>query len=336
MKKRLTILISIFLISIFLIIVLIPNISAALDRGLCVEAEMSEIVPSSVGIDEEFTIGVHIENCGEIIPEDVVFEIIRLPTDISVKEPLLIQIPVIRYANSERFINYHMKTSKEAVSGTYVIETRLSYGGRTKDYYIEITVIGDEAELGIASLKTEPVLPKKGETVELTLRIENIGEGIAKSVEVYMEHPFKGLKQSFIGALDSDEDGPVVLTFVADKAGEFDIPITISYKDDFGTNEILTQINLTILKKEINWILILFIIALVLFAVWGFRNYSKLKRTKNKIIHQLLEGKEGKEDDEEIKTSEIKKETDEEKKKREKKQKRIKEFKEEILKKHKK
>jgi len=236
-----------------------------------------------------------------------------------------------------------MKVDEEAESGIYVIKTRLSYGGEVmkviKDEDITIDVIGDKAELSIASLKTNPVLPIKGETVELTMRIENTGDGTAKTVEVYTDHPFQGLKQSFIGALESNEDGPVVLTFITNKRGEFEIPVTISYKDDFGENEIQTKINLTILRKKINWFLTVFIIALIVFAIWGFKNYAKLKRSKDKIIHQLLGG-EKKEEIEEIKTptttikTDIKDNTS--KKEREKKERRKKEFREEILKKYKK
>lgn len=325
------------LVSILLFSLVLPFILAS--EVLCVTAEVSDIIPSSIGIGKEFTIGIHIENCGEKIPQNVSFEILGLPEYISVKEPLITEIPKIIYSNSERFLVFHMKVDNEAKSGTHIIKTRLSYSsGRVeiiKDEEISIDVIGDEAELSIASIKTSPVLPYKGETVELTLRIENFGDGTANAVKVYANHSFEGIKESFIGTLDSNEDGPVVFTFIPKKAGDFEIPVKISYKDDFGNNEIQTKINLTILKKKTNWILILFLIALILFAIWGFRNYAKLKRTKNKIIHQLLSG-ETKEETEEIKTPEIKEETDEEIKKRKKKEKRIKEFKEEILKKHKK
>lgn len=333
MKKE----VMLILFSIFLFLLVLPFVLAA--EVLCVTAEVSDITPSSIGIGDEFTIGIHIENCGEKIPQNVSFEILSLPTHISVKEPLVTEIPKIQYSNSERFLVFHMKVDNGAKSGTHIIKTRLSYSSGTieiiKDEEISIDVIGDEAELSIASIKTTPVLPKKGETVELTLRLENFGDGTANAVKIYVEHSFKGIKESFIGTLDSNEDGPAVFTFVPEKAGEFEIPVKISYKDDFGDNEIQTKINLTILRKKTNWLLILFLIVIIVFAIWGFRNYAKLKRTKNKIIHQLLSG-ETKEETEKIKPSEITAETNEEKKKREKKEKRIKEFKRDILKKHKK
>lgn len=282
-----------FVIITIMIFVVATSVNA-LSKGYCVTAEVSDINPSSIGVDEEFTVGIHIENCGEELPEYVSFELLNPPIDITIKEPLIINVSRLYYGSSERFIAYHMRTTDDAQPGTHLIKTRLSYGKAQhsiiKNYNITIEVIVDKAELSIASLKTTPVLPREGETVELTLRIENTGDGTAKSVEVYVDHPFQGLKQSFIGALDSDEDGPVVLTFIAGKAGEFEFPVTISYKDDFGNNEIKTNVSLNVLKKKSNTTAI--ILAILIIAVFGGGIYYfiKTKKSKNKIIQQLLKG----------------------------------------------
>ncbi len=268
----------------------------AINEGYCATAEVSDISPSSIKIGEEFTIGVQIENCGEEMPEYISFELLNPPVDIEIKEPLVIDISNLNCQNSERFILYHMKATDDAQSGTHLIKTKLTYGGKTystiKNYDITIEVIGEKAELGIASLKTKPVLPKEGETVELTMRVENTGEGTAKSVEVYMEHGFQGLKQSFIGALDSDEDGPAILTFIVDKAGEFEFPVTISYKDDFGDNEIKTNVSLNVLNKESNFGMIILGVLIIVILGGGIYYFIKTKKSKDKIIHQLLKGEE--------------------------------------------
>ena len=281
-------------ILIFLFIIAIVPTMTALDKGYCVVAEISDISPSSIGIGEEFTVGVHIENCGDIMPEYVSFELFNPPVDIEIKEPLIINISKLYYGNSERFITYHMKTTEDAQAGTHIIKTKLTYGGKeysmTRNYNITFNVIGEKAELSIASLKTSPVLPLEGETVEMTLRIENTGDGTAKSVSVYADHPFKGLKQSFLGALDSDEDGPAVLTFIVDEAGEFEFPVIISYKDDFGDNEVKTMININVLKKKVNVGGIIFAMLVIAIFGGGIYYFIKTKKLKDKIIHQLLKG----------------------------------------------
>jgi hypothetical protein len=315
---------------------LIVTSISAIEKGYCITAEVSDISPSSIGVGEEFTVGVQIENCGSKIPEYIIFELLNPPTDITIKEPLIINISELYYGNSERFITYHIRTANDAKPGTHLIKTRLSYGQREdsiiKDYNISFDIIGDKAELSIASFKTKPVLPRKGETVELTLRIENTGDGTAKSVIVYVNHPFQGLKQSFIGALDSDEDGPAILTFIVDEEGEFEFPITISYKDDFGDNEITTNASINVLKKKSNIGTIIFAILIIAAFGSGIYYFIKTKKSKEKIIHQLLQG-------ENLKPTKLKETTKKHLKKseeEEKKERRRREFKREILEKYKK
>jgi len=280
----------------FLIFVFLLQVVSALESGYCVKAEVTDINPSSVNIDEEFTVGVQVENCGEENPGFVEFEIINPSKHIAIKEPLLTEISSLGYANSERFLLYHMRTSSEAKAGEYVLNTKLRYGDEkrtfsfSKEYNISITVIGEEAELGIASVKTNPVLPYEGDTVELTMRIENYGDGTANSVRVKTEHEFKGVRENFIGTLDAEEDGPAVFTFIASEAGEFELPVEISYQDDFGKHTVETSASIIILERKVNWGVIVGIIIILvlvsLFVYYYFRN----KKEKNKIIQQLLEG----------------------------------------------
>jgi hypothetical protein len=360
---------------------------------------VSEVKPSSVEKSEEFTLAVQIENCGDKTPQDISFEIIEISPNIIVKESLKRDIPKLAYANSERFVKYHLETTKDIKPGTHTIKMRLtySYGDNiklTKDYETTVDVIGKQAELtldyvktdpvyvyqsevielklgiinygkgvaksinviaehpftgiksqsvgslsgnqtastvfkvkpdkagdfdipvqimysddfgnhiqttsikltvlnkkgslNIASIKIDPVLPNMGDMVELTMRIENFGERTINSIRVYADHPFKGLKESFIGTLDKNEDGPAVMTFIADKSGEFDIPIRISYTDDFGEEQIQTKVNLIVL--ETNGGAGTVVLVLIILGVIGgliYYNY-KIKRSKDKIIKQLM------------------------------------------------
>lgn len=276
------------------IIFMMPFANAALNERSCVSVAVTDISPTSTEIGEEFTVGLAIENCGDITAENVTFELYGVSETIGVKEPLTKYIGSLTYANTNRFLVYHMKVLESALPGNYQFNYRVSYDAgdfsSIEEGSFSTTVIGEEADLGIASFKTTPVLPVEGETVELTIRIENSGEGTAKSVAVYMDHPFKGLKQSFIGTLESDEDGPVVLTFIADTAGEYNFPVVISYIDDFGAHEVRTQVNLSILDKPSNvgGIIIAFVFLGLIGG--GVFYFLRMRRSKDKIIHQLLRG----------------------------------------------
>jgi hypothetical protein len=375
----------------------------------CLRAVVEDISPSSVGRDEEFTVGISLENCGTQVPEDITFKIISIPPDIIVTEDLITEIPQFVYKDSERQLRYHMRTTPDATPGPHIIKMKLTYGGtdatRTAYYEVEVIVTGEHAEprissvstdpkyiyagdtvdldleiqnfgdsiaksvevylehdfkgitgstigalaangtqtasfkfkanssgtfkipviieyeddygiqqdeydiqitvldrkgsLSLASVKVDPVLPQVEDTVELTMRIENSGDRTINSIRVYTDHPFQGLKEAFIGTLDPDEDGPAVITFVADQAGEFEIPVTITYIDDFGEEQIETKINVIIMKQDGGAGTI--IIVLLLLAVIGglvYNNY-RTKKSKDDIIKQLMAGGSATEDTEE-------------------------------------
>ncbi|MBT3405049.1 hypothetical protein HN832_03955 [archaeon] len=283
---------------VFLFVLGYFNMTGNVTSGHCVEVAVSDISPSSIGIDEDFTVGILIDNCGSKVSDEVVFTITDISPLIEVKEDLVQDIGRMGYTNSKRFITFHMGTKPEAIPGEYIVKYRVDYSGEDGEFLREgefsLTVIGEEAELNIASLKTDPVLPVKGEIAELTLRIENAGKGTAKSVEVYVNHSFQGLKQSFIGTLEPDEDGPAIFTFIVDKSGEQTFPVLISYYDDFGENQIEREINISVLKKPTNILFILFWIIILALFVGGIYYFSKVKKSKDNIIHQLLKGSEKK------------------------------------------
>ncbi len=378
----------------------ISTAEAEISSYACVNAELQEISPSSIGIDKEFTLGINLESCGTKTPEDVTFEIISIPPDIIVTEDLVTKISKLSYSTSERYLIYHMRTTPDAEPGPHLIKMKLTYANTpvetTKYYEVEIRVIGEDAEprvssvetspeyiyegdtvdlrlgienygeaiaksvsvsldhefkgiktstigtlglnesqtalfkfkanktgefeipviieyeddfgkqkdeydikitvldkkgsLNLASVKVDPVLPYMDDTVELTMRIENSGDRTINSIRVYADHPFKGLKESFIGTLDPNEDGPAVITFIADQAGEYEIPVTITYSDDFGEEQIETKINLIVLESS-GGAGTVAIVLLILVVIGGliYNNY-RTKKSKDEIIKQLMEG----------------------------------------------
>jgi hypothetical protein len=377
-----------------------PNAQAIFVPEECVTAVVQGISPGSVGIDDEFTLGINLEVCGGKIPEDITFTITSIPPDIIVTEGLVTKISELFYSTSERYIRYHMRTTPNANPGPHIIKMELTYGKEglrtTKHYEVEVRVIGKDAEprissvktspeyiyegdsvdlrlgienygksiaksvavtldhefkgikdatigtldlngsqtalfkfkaskagnykipvfieyeddfgkkkdeyeikltvldkkgsLNIASVKVNPVLPYMGDTVELTMRVENFGDRTLNAVRVYADHPFKGLKESFIGTLDPNEDGPAVITFIADRSGEFEFPINITYSDDFGEETINTKVNIIVFEKN-NSAGPIIITILILGVIAGLVYYNyKTMRSKDKIIKQLMKG----------------------------------------------
>ncbi|MFZ5955621.1 MAG: COG1361 S-layer family protein [Nanoarchaeota archaeon] len=278
---------------IFLFLAFAISFSAAQEKSdYCVNAELNDLSPTSIEIGENFTVGILIDNCGNKVPESITFELKDVSPYIFVKEELKKEIGELGYANSDRFIVYHMKASDDIIPGEYFIDYKLTYGNKdyklTKEGKFELTVIGEKAELNLASLKTKPILPHEGENVELTLRIENYGDGKANSIKVIAENNFEGTKEAFIGTLDSNEDGPVIFNFIAPEKGEYEFPIIMKYNDDLGEHEVNTQISINILKKDTNWKIIILAAVLILIVIFIIIGLLRKANKREQIIKQLL------------------------------------------------
>ena len=389
-----------FMLVLVIVLAGIPVVQAESSGDECLRAVVEDISPSSVGRDEEFTVGISLENCGTQVPEDITFMIFSIPPDIIVTEDLVAYIPKFVYKDSERQLRYHMRTTPDATPGPHLIKMKLTYGTgdvqRTAYYEVEVIVTGEHAEprissvstdpeyiyagdtvdldleiknfgdsiaksvevylehdfkgitgstlgalaandtqtalfkfkannsgtfeipviieyeddygvqkdeydiqitvldkkgsLNLASVKVDPVLPYVDDTVELTMRIENSGDRTINSIRVYADHPFQGLKESFIGTLDPDEDGPAVITFVADQSGEFEIPVTITYIDDFGEEQVETKVNVIVMERNGGaGTIIIVLLLLVIIGGLAYNNY-RTKKSKDEIIKQLMEG----------------------------------------------
>ncbi len=276
---------------IFLIIIFSEGISAT---SYCINPVVSDISPSSIGIDQEFTVGILLDNCGDQAPQNITFELKDISPEITVKEPLVRNLTEIG-SLGDRFLLYHMKTSNQIIPGDYYINYKLEYSGGDgiiypKEGSFVVTVTGNKAELSIASSKTNPVMPLQGQAVELTLRIENYGKGTANSIRVLLNHNFSGSREAFIGTLSPDEDGPAVFTFIPKKNGDYIIPVKIFYQDDFGQKEFDTSVEVYVSEADSGWLYILFGAIIILIIGTLIFYLFKIKRTKEKIIHQLLRG----------------------------------------------
>ncbi len=94
-------------------------------------------------------------------------------------------------------------------------------------------MVGD-ADLCIASIRTNPENPATGDVMTLMLQIENSGHGDAESVKVTIDIPFEGTRTAFLGKIEADDDAPCIFNFRATESGDIPYHAVISYKDDLG------------------------------------------------------------------------------------------------------
>lgn len=270
------------------------GVFALTNRNVCAEAVVTDISPSSVEIDEEFTIGISIESCGSKSPEEVHFEIIQPSPDLLIKEPLLLKIGALHYANSNRFVTYHMRTTQDAKPGTYVIEMRLTYRSEgllfTENSNVSINVTSDDAELALASAKTNPTFPIAGKPVTITLRLENFGRGDANSIKADLVglESFVGSKKAFLGELAAEEDGILSFNLVPEKAGDYTYEMVVNYRDDFGDHVYREQLQIVVESPKRN-LLQVFLIVCVLGAIGAWIAYRMYVQRKQAHAVALLQ-----------------------------------------------
>ncbi len=259
----------------------------ALEEGYCVDVHVTDINPNSVGLDEEVVVSIQFDNCGEKLPDIVTFELKEFSPNIAISEPLITDIDKFGYANSDRFKLYHLYVTKNASPGEYVFEYKLSYGDKNfltvKEGDFSITVTSNRADMDIAYVKTDPVIPVVNEEMTLTIRVENFGDGNANSVKAKIDLPFLGVKEAFLGEIETDDDSPAVFTLIPNESGKFDYHLVISYKDDFGKHYITENLELYIQDDEKGSVMAIGITAAaVLIISINLGSYFYFKRKKKR------------------------------------------------------
>jgi len=176
---------------------------------------------------------------------------------------------------SSKKLEYRLLAKDNAEPASYSIPIRLDYqseDGRnfSSSEIVGVNVLG-KGRLNIAGINTDPSRIEKGNYLTLTIRIENAGNGNAKSVKANIDIPFRGTKTAFLGKIEPDNDAPAIFNLYADDAGEYKYNLTIQYEDDLGTHETREELMMTVSPGDRTsvFIIILFIVA-VIGACWFF------------------------------------------------------------------
>jgi hypothetical protein len=253
-----------------LVIFLIESVSAA--DVICASAQITDINPVILEANEDFIVGIQIDNCGEIIPENITFQITRHSPDIAIKDPLVTYIDRLGFSNSKRFITYHLRTSASPIPGEHVFEAKLTYGKGdltlTENYSFSVFVESDAPELVLSGIKTNPDRINPDQDVILTLKVQNSGDGTAKDVRVKLENlDFQGVKDTFLGEMSPKDELPARFVLRSNDIGEKDFIIKVYYT--FAGENIVEQFPASIQvfeqnKNDLYWIIPLALVGLVI------------------------------------------------------------------------
>lgn len=177
-------------------------------------------------------------------------------------------------AGESQTVDFKLQLSQDAPITSYNIPIRLTAVDEPGNMHINSSeTIGFDAlagaDLDIASVKTDPVIGRTGEELEVTVRIENVGEGDATSVRASIRDlRFSGVKDAFIGKIEPDDDNPAVFTLLPDRSGNFDYVLRIDYQDDLGQHSIQEELTLVVRPGDRSTLIIVLLLALVGAAVF--------------------------------------------------------------------
>lgn len=252
----------------------------ALQDGMCVTSEITSINPSSVEPDEDFTVGILIDNCGTELPEDIVFEITSHSKDISIKESLVQEIGEMGYANSQRFIVYNMRTSKDITPGKHFFETELRYGDDIhsieKESNFSITAINQEPDLTISRIYTNPEITYTNEKSTLIIDVENAGNGEAKDVRINIEDfDLDGAKLNYLGKINPDENVPARFIIEPEEPGIYEGNINLSYEFAGETRYLDFPFEIQVFEETNNLFIYIGLVLVVILGYFFAKKYLK-------------------------------------------------------------
>lgn len=180
-------------------------------------------------------------------------------------------------------LNYRLLVKDKTLISSYSIPIKMDYkdenGKNTSSQsFVGVKVLGD-AELSIGNIKTEPQNPAKGDLVIITMRLENSGNGDAKSVKVSLDIPFEGTKTAFLGKIKPDDDAPGVFTFYITESGDIPYTASIEFEDDLGKHITKETLTLNVQSTNKNGIIVpVIIVALIALAVGIYLSRRKKSR----------------------------------------------------------
>jgi hypothetical protein len=239
------------------------------------DLRITDIIPSSVSPDEDFTVGIQIENRYDYDIKNLTLEFKNLGDDILLKENKMISFENLRKNGGIESLVYHFHVSPNVIDGERIIELRLSWISDVsnqnleikEDHSFSVNIISDEPKLSISGIKSEPERILPNQDMIMTIKIENYGDGIAKNVRIKLEDlPFIGTKEVYLGEIQPHEDLPARFILKTGAAGDYKPNLKITYEIYGSDKQTILPLDITVFQKS-NSTLLIAIAGIILLAI---------------------------------------------------------------------
>lgn len=232
---------------------------------------------------EEFYLRTTVKNAGNGNAKNV-----RVMLDLNGSSPMIPLQDNIFFlenlsAGSSENLSFRLLLGSNAGVQPYRIPLRITASNEAETFQINRSQevgfnVLNRAKINIASLKFDPEMPERGERVSMIMRLENVGEGEARSVKARLEGLEGGSSTSaFLGRLEKNDDAPAVFTFIPEKAGEQEVTLFIEYEDDFGDHRFREDFTFNVIRARGNVIpLVLAAVLVLAIALFYLKKKGKL------------------------------------------------------------
>ena len=243
--------------------------------GLTVE----KTVPDGVSPGDDIPVRVDIRNDGLARADQVTVTVNSSSPSITPKTPGTYHLgTLLRGRNTT--IEMVFFSDRSAPLGLNPVHLTLTYASADGTTVSQTETIGarlrGQADLGIASLSTDPARIAAGDPISLVVRLENTGTDTANSVKASIDLPFQGSTDGFVGRIEPNNDAPAVYALVAGDPGTYNYNLSVQYEDDYGVHT--QEESLRLVVQEGSSPLPLLAVIILALAVVGAAWYLRRKR----------------------------------------------------------
>lgn len=206
-----------------------------------------DILPNStIGIGEEFNLGIELENLGDIIAEDIRVSLDGLSEEgISLAQGSGIQNIQSIPAGLKNFAVFQLKTSKKITPGSHQLKLKLKYNETDEDsldVFVSVSANKDKAaNLIFENLLYPSDTVGQNQEVVVSFDLTNLGQSEAKNIVIKAESKdMEGLVPKSVSQLRIDSVAPeatenVEFRFLTTKNAatkNYPVEINVEYEDD--------------------------------------------------------------------------------------------------------
>ncbi len=261
------------------------NSQYALIKKPAIRVERS--VPANVVPGDPFNLTLGLFNDGEAAANDITVSVNASTQSITAATPQTYYFQELA-PGEQATLDMRFLTDTDTPLGLQPILITVTYLNADGSVFREASTAGvpiqGKADLGIASVSTDPSPITVGDQISLIIRIENSGTGDANSARATIGGlPLPGGKEAFMGTIEPKNDAPAVFTLTANEAGTFNYTLTITFTDDFGTHTTEETLQMTVTRSN-NIILLVAVLVIVLIAAGAAFWWWRRRQQEEEIV----------------------------------------------------